>query len=184
MPVPVARVPSTAASARVHSRGALEPTPAARIAPYASPKRCVYAKLWLHTPKPRTANKCLLQERIHMHAYLSIGVTSGYRDGAVRGAWRGAFRGIGAPLSRILQMNFAEFLFRDCMKSPDRHRTGSPPSAQNGLRGHYFGVWCYRRPTTGAFSNYFSYSLYTEFSEVHSHRGCAVQTALIWSLNH
>ena len=30
-----------------------------------------------------------------MHAYLSIGVTSGYRDGAVRGAWRGASSGIG-----------------------------------------------------------------------------------------
>ena len=48
-----------------------------------------------------------------MHAYLSVGVTSGYRDGAVRGAWRGAFRGIGAPLCRILDMNFGEFVFHE-----------------------------------------------------------------------
>src|SRR5215211_3550233 len=46
--------------------------------------------------------------------------------------------------------NFAEFPFRDCMKTPDRCRSGTPPSAENGLRGLYFGVWCYRRPTIGA----------------------------------
>src|SRR5829696_3900621 len=39
---------------------------------------------------------------------------------------------------------------RDCMKTPDRCRSGTPPSAENGLRGLYFGVWCYRRPTIGA----------------------------------
>src|SRR5215208_5301744 len=36
------------------------------------------------------------------------------------------------------------------MKTPDRCRSGTPPSAENGLRGLYFGVWCYRRPTIGA----------------------------------
>src|SRR5215213_7314765 len=36
------------------------------------------------------------------------------------------------------------------MKTPDRCRSGTPPSAENGLRGFYFGVWCYRRPTIGA----------------------------------
>src|SRR5919112_5834130 len=35
-------------------------------------------------------------------------------------------------------------------ETPDRRRSGTPPSAQNGLRGHYFGLWCYRRPTIGA----------------------------------
>jgi hypothetical protein len=39
--------------------------------------------------------------------------------------------------------------FRDCMKTPDRGRSGTLPSAENGLRGLYFGVWCYRRPTIG-----------------------------------
>src|SRR5215213_1486367 len=41
-------------------------------------------------------------------------------------------------------------ILRDCMKTPDRCRSGTPPSAENGLRGFYFGVWCYRRPTIGA----------------------------------
>src|SRR5215213_9910289 len=36
------------------------------------------------------------------------------------------------------------------MKTPDRHRTGTPPSAENSLRGLYLGVSCYRRPTIGA----------------------------------
>jgi hypothetical protein len=36
-----------------------------------------------------TANISLQHERIHSGAYLSIGVTSGYRDGAQRGIWRG-----------------------------------------------------------------------------------------------
>src|SRR5215208_5344626 len=36
------------------------------------------------------------------------------------------------------------------MKTPDRRRSGSPPSAENSLRGLYFSVWCYRRPTIGA----------------------------------
>src|SRR5215208_7626031 len=36
------------------------------------------------------------------------------------------------------------------MKTPNRRRRGTPPSAQNGLRGLYFGVWCYRRATIGA----------------------------------
>src|SRR5215212_5999333 len=52
------------------------------------------------------------------------------------------------PVKR--KLNFAEFPFRDCMKTPDRCRSGTPPSAENGLRGLYFGVWCYRRPTIGA----------------------------------
>jgi hypothetical protein len=39
---------------------------------------------------------------------------------------------------------------RDCMKTPDRRRSGSPPSAENGHRGLYFGVWCYRRSTMEA----------------------------------
>src|SRR5215212_9142164 len=45
---------------------------------------------------------------------------------------------------------FSYSLLRDCMKTPDRSRTGTPPSAENGLRGLYFGVWCNRRPTIGA----------------------------------
>src|ERR671910_2461146 len=36
------------------------------------------------------------------------------------------------------------------MKTLDRRRTGSPPSAANGPTGPYFGVWCYRRSTFGA----------------------------------
>jgi hypothetical protein len=39
--------------------------------------------------------------------------------------------------------------WRDCMKTPDRCRTGTPPSAENGPTGLYFGVLCYRRPTIG-----------------------------------
>src|SRR5215204_5961299 len=50
----------------------------------------------------------------------------------------------------MLYADFREFPFRDCMKTPDRCRSGTPPSAENGLRGLYFGVWCYRRPTIGA----------------------------------
>jgi hypothetical protein len=37
------------------------------------------------------------------------------------------------------------------MKTPDRRR-GTPPSAENGPTGLYFGVSCYRRPTIGASS--------------------------------
>jgi hypothetical protein len=36
------------------------------------------------------------------------------------------------------------------MKTPDRCRSGTPPSAESGLRGLYFGVSCYRKPTIGA----------------------------------
>src|SRR5215211_4126807 len=50
------------------------------------------------------------------------------------------------PQRRSSQNSF----YRDCMKTPDRCRSGTPPSAENGLRGLYFGVWCYRRPTIGA----------------------------------
>jgi hypothetical protein len=35
------------------------------------------------------------------------------------------------------------------MKTPNRRRTGTPPSAQNGLRGLHFGVCCYRRAPSG-----------------------------------
>jgi hypothetical protein len=45
------------------------------------------------------------------------------------------------------------------MKTPDKASTGTLPSAEKGLRGLYFGVWCYRRPTQRGFFNYFSYSL-------------------------
>jgi hypothetical protein len=34
-----------------------------------------------------------------------------HRGGAMRGVWRGVFRGIGVGLSRILDVNFREFLF-------------------------------------------------------------------------
>jgi hypothetical protein len=50
-----------------------------------------------------------------------------------------AMQDIGYELRRILRM-----------KTPDRRRTGVPPSAENGLRGLYFGVWCNRRATIGA----------------------------------
>src|SRR5215203_785330 len=36
------------------------------------------------------------------------------------------------------------------MKTPHKCRTGTPPSAENGPTGHYFGVSCYRRPTIRA----------------------------------
>src|SRR5215212_3024991 len=36
------------------------------------------------------------------------------------------------------------------MKTPDRCRTGTPPSAEYGPTGLYFGVSCYRRPTIRA----------------------------------
>src|SRR5215212_11216247 len=55
-----------------------------------------------------------------------------------------------APFRTLFLANFREFFLRDCMKTPDRCRSGTPPSAENGLRGLYFGVWCYRRPTIGA----------------------------------
>jgi len=48
------------------------------------------------------------------------------------------------------RMNFGEFIFCDCVKTPDRSRTGTPPSAENGPTGLYFGVSCYRRPTSRA----------------------------------
>jgi hypothetical protein len=38
---------------------------------------------------------------------------------------------------------------RDCMKTPDRCRTGSPPRAENVPTGLYVGVSCYRRATIG-----------------------------------
>ncbi len=62
------------------------------------------------------------------------------------------------------------------MKTPDRRRSGSLPSAQNGLRGLYLGVWCYRRPTIGASpttfhtvseGRFYELRAMTEFSEVH-----------------
>jgi hypothetical protein len=56
----------------------------------------------------------------------------------------------GGYLCTIVHPNFREFLFRDCMKTPDRRRSSTPPSAENGLTGLYFGVSCYRRPTIGA----------------------------------
>jgi hypothetical protein len=34
-----------------------------------------------------------------------------HRGGAMRGVWRGVFRGIGVGLSRILDVNFREYLF-------------------------------------------------------------------------
>src|SRR5215208_722671 len=52
------------------------------------------------------------------------------------------------------------------MKTPDRCRSGTPPSAENGLRGFYFGVWCYRRPTIGASPATFHTVSEGEFSEV------------------
>src|SRR5215211_1891895 len=55
------------------------------------------------------------------------------------------------------------------MKTPERHRTGTPPSAQNGLRGLYFGVWCYRRATIGASPTTFHTVSEGEFSEVRPH---------------
>src|SRR5918994_641738 len=39
--------------------------------------------------------------------------------------------------------------WRDCMKTSDRRRSGTPPSAANALMGLYFGVSYYRRPTIG-----------------------------------
>src|SRR5829696_1424952 len=52
------------------------------------------------------------------------------------------------------------------MKTPDRCRSGTPPSAENGLRGLYFGVWCYRRPTIGASPATFHTVSEGEFCEV------------------
>src|SRR5215208_7927500 len=56
------------------------------------------------------------------------------------------------------------------MKTPDRCRSGTPPSAENGLRGLYFGVWCYRRPTIGASPATFHTVSEVEFSEVRRSR--------------
>jgi hypothetical protein len=52
------------------------------------------------------------------------------------------------------------------MKTPDRRRSGSPPSAENSLRGLYFGVWCYPRPTIGASPTTFHTVSEGGFSEV------------------
>src|SRR5215212_5581161 len=51
---------------------------------------------------------------------------------------------------RYVRRGFSRQFLRDCMKTPDRRRSGTPPSAKSGLRGLYLGVWCYRRPTIGA----------------------------------
>src|SRR5215203_6360720 len=58
------------------------------------------------------------------------------------------------------------FFSRDCMKTPDMCRTGTPPSAENGPTGLYFGVSCYRRPTIRASPTTFHTVSYTEFYEV------------------
>src|SRR5215210_5562363 len=69
-------------------------------------------------------------------------------------------------LCTIVHPNFAEFPFRDCMKTPDRRRSGSPLSAENSLTGLQFGVWCYRRPTIGASPTTFHTVSEGEFCEV------------------
>jgi len=56
------------------------------------------------------------------------------------------------------------------MKTPDRRRTGTPPSAENSLRGLYLGVSCYRRPTIGASPTTFHTVSEGEFSEVRMFR--------------
>ena len=54
--------------------------------------------------------------------------------------------------------NFAEIRLDELLRIPllrlyensQLASTGTPPSAEKGLRGLYFGAWCYRRPTSGA----------------------------------
>jgi hypothetical protein len=52
------------------------------------------------------------------------------------------------------------------MKSPDRRRTDTLPSAENGPTGLSFGVSCYRRPTIGASPTTFHTVSEGVFSEV------------------
>ena len=52
------------------------------------------------------------------------------------------------------------------MKTPDRRRSGTLPSAESGLRGLYFGLWCYRRPTISASPTAFHTVSEGNFSEV------------------
>src|SRR5215213_8403370 len=56
--------------------------------------------------------------------------------------------------------------WRDCMKTPDTCGTGTPPSAENGPTGLYFGVSCYRRATIRASPTTFHTVSEGEFSEV------------------
>jgi hypothetical protein len=49
--------------------------------------------------------------------------------------------------------------WRACMKTPDRCRTGSPPSAEGAPTELYFGVSYYRRPTIGLLQLLFIQSL-------------------------
>src|SRR5829696_1762088 len=53
---------------------------------------------------------------------------------------------VDAPLPTLIHPSAQ----RDCMKTPDRCRIGSPPGTENGPTGLYFGISCYRRPTIGA----------------------------------
>src|SRR5215217_5269504 len=73
----------------------------------------------------------------------------------------------GAPL----QLLFIQSL-RDCMKTPDRPRTDTPPSGENGLTGLYFGVLCYRRATIGASPT--TFHTLSPRTSVNSARTCSV----------
>src|SRR5215217_1838218 len=55
-----------------------------------------------------------------------------------------------AEVERTRRRTMHPSAWRDCMKTPDRPRTDTPPSGENGLTGLYFGVLCYRRATIGA----------------------------------
>src|SRR5215208_3551487 len=86
-------------------------------------------------------------------------------------------KSLGPELLRVPFLLYASIkrsAWRDCMKTPDRCRSGTPPSAESGLRGLYFGVWCYRRPTIGASPATFHTVSEGEFSEVRA----AITTAL------
>src|SRR5215207_1036203 len=67
------------------------------------------------------------------------------------------------------------------MKTPDRCRTGTPPSAENGPTGLYFGVSCYRRPTIRASPTTFHTVSEGKFCEVElPHYGVLSSTLAIW----
>src|SRR5215212_8538177 len=56
----------------------------------------------------------------------------------------------GCQLALFGASNFAEFTFRDCMKSPDRCRPVPHQAQKTAPQDSIFGVSCYRRPTIGA----------------------------------
>src|SRR5829696_9850201 len=100
--------------------------------------------------------------------------TARYKEGTARGFLSPSVKprtgysgGTLAKMPSSIKVKFAEFTFRDCMKTPDRCRIGSPPGTENGPTGLYFGISCYRRPTIRASPTTFHTVSEREFSEVH-----------------